>query len=176
MKRYWFFLAGLLATGALAVVVAAIGFGRRPSPAIPDVAPSSPSEPAATTSPPPPSKAPAPSSTVDYRPRLLGQWKHVSRLEPERVRTVGITTYRPDGTLSVEGELRVSDRKFELRGQGVWSLEGDKLTTTLKESSYPELLFPNKPKEYRIIFMDEHRMVYEDEAGEEWIELRMPGQ
>jgi hypothetical protein len=174
MRRTWLgvILAALALAAGLCLIVA-LTPNRPPTPVSQPVS-YPPSGLASNDEKRPAQPGPPPSPKPDQSPKLLGKWKHVSRIEPERARTVGIVEYRPDGTLTVEAEIRVADRKFELRGHGTWKLENDVLTTTMAESSLPDLLAPNVAKQYKILVLDENRLVYQDQSGEEWIELRMP--
>ena len=120
-----------------------------------------------------PKEAPAAAvKEADYVKALLGSWRQDVKQGP--VSGVGITTYLEGGKAVSVGNFDAGGQKIEVKAKAKWSLEKNKLTIEITESSLPEMMPVGTKMVETILSLTDKEFKYLDEtSGEEVTEKRV---
>lgn len=120
-----------------------------------------------------PKEAPAAAvKEADYAKALLGSWRQDVKQGP--VSGVGITTYLEGGKAVSTGNFDAGGQKIEVKAKAKWSLEKNKLTIEITESSLPEMMPVGTKMVETILSLTDKEFKYLDEtSGEEVTEKRV---
>jgi hypothetical protein len=113
-----------------------------------------------------------PVKEADYAKGLLGVWKQ--DIKQGAVTGEGITTYLEGGKATSVATLEGGGKKIEIKASAKWSLEKDKLTVEITESSVPQMMPVGAKITQTIIALTDKEFKYkEDKTGQEITETRV---
>jgi hypothetical protein len=123
-------------------------------------APSAFAEPAAPAAPKEPAKeAAAPSvKEEDYAKTLLGSWRNDMTEGP--VTGHAITTYEEGGKATSTAHFKAGDKELKVTAKAKWTLDKNKITTEITESSMPEMMPAGTKMEQIIVSLSDKEFTY----------------
>jgi hypothetical protein len=122
---------------------------------------------------PKPAKAPAArpaTGAAITRESLVGTW--YLDMELGGVRVQGATEYKADGTLQGRARFAMEDETIDLAVKGTWKLDGKTITTTVTQSSNPEMMPVGEVSKDEILELTASTLRYRDEEGQVVTETR----
>jgi hypothetical protein len=117
----------------------------------------------------PPAAQPA-AKTAITKEALVGTW--YLDMEVGGVRAQGATEYKADGTLQGRARFTTEDETTDLNVKGRWKLDGRTLTTTVTESSDPEMIPIGEVSKDEILELSASILRLRDEDGLVTMETR----
>jgi hypothetical protein len=109
---------------------------------------------------------------ADYAKALLGSWRQDIKQGP--VSGVGITTYLEGGKATSVASFEAGGQKIEVSAKATWTVEKDKLTIEITESSMPEMMPVGTKMVETILSLTDKEFKYRDEAsGQDVTEKRV---
>jgi len=94
----------------------------------------------------------------DYAKTLIGSWRHDMTEGP--VTGHAITTYLEGGKATSTANFKAGDKELKVTATAKWTVEKDKLTTEITESSMPEMMPVGTKIEQVIVSLSDKEFTY----------------
>lgn len=98
----------------------------------------------------------------DYAKTLLGSWRHEMNDGP--VTGHSITTYSEGGKAVSTAHLKAGDKELTITAKAKWTLEKNKITTEIVESTMPEMMPVGTKIEQTIVSLSDEEFTYTQEG------------
>jgi len=116
-------------------------------------------------------EAPAPPvKEEDYAKTLVGTWRQEIKEGP--INGYSTTTYFADGTATSSAEIDSGGKKISVSSKAKWTVEKNKLTAEIVESSMPQMIPAGTKVTQTIVSLSENEIRY-TQSGKEITEKRV---
>ena len=111
-----------------------------------------------------------PVGEADYAKTLLGSWRQEMKEGP--MTGHAITTYLEGGKATSVGNFEAGGQKIEIKAKAKWTLEGNKITIEITESSMPDAMPVGAKMTQTILSLSDKEFRY-NQDGQEITETRV---